>query len=318
LKELIDKFTLDSLQIFFPWDDDLYTYLRKLGFGKEKAVALPLVYTDNTESTINQKESRRRFVIHPDKFGKTYKELGWKETDKKSEPIIPAEKPQVEIWLDKEKQVIIFRFITTINGKEEYHLEYSTMSAFGKLYSNWVNFYFTINDFRNLIEKLEKYIQLKEELMPKFHVEPQQNQREKLIFLFLDVLYYKFCLSVFKYMVGYLKKNGVKSDLPCLEYDSSDKELKKIMEPKLKLGFVHTTKETGFEERKIQIALKLSQDKMIINQRKKKAKVKGKIIHEKSHENIVIVNAIDFLSKSEAVLDKIEEEIEVKKITDFA
>jgi len=42
----IGSFVLDSLQIFFPWDDDLYTILKKGGFGTGgfKWKALPFSY----------------------------------------------------------------------------------------------------------------------------------------------------------------------------------------------------------------------------------------------------------------------------------
>src|SRR3990172_9433865 len=95
-------FVLDSLWIFFPWDDDLYTYMKDKGFGTGgfEFKALPLVYSDNNESTLGKKEHRRRFVIRPELFGKTYKELGWKETKIKTEPIIPSEKSLVEIEFD--------------------------------------------------------------------------------------------------------------------------------------------------------------------------------------------------------------------------
>jgi len=30
----LGRFVLDTLQLFFPWDDDFYTYASRNGFGK--------------------------------------------------------------------------------------------------------------------------------------------------------------------------------------------------------------------------------------------------------------------------------------------
>lgn len=55
---IIGKYVLNTLQIFFPWDDALYTYLKSRGLGSVKGgrKALPLVYTDNCEVTVGKKE----------------------------------------------------------------------------------------------------------------------------------------------------------------------------------------------------------------------------------------------------------------------
>lgn len=137
----IGEFVLDTLQIYFPWDDDFYTYMKNKGFGRGGlgSKTIPLIYTDNTISTIGQPKKQRKFVIRPELFGKTYSSLGWEETSKKNEPIIKAEQARVLISLDKDK--ICFRIIPKIKGKEEYHMEYSSRSSFGKLYSNWAAIY---------------------------------------------------------------------------------------------------------------------------------------------------------------------------------
>ena len=95
----VGRYTLDTLQIFFSWDDDLYTYFKERGLGSAGlgSKKLPLVYTDNCESTAGLKERKRKYVIDPRFFGRTPEELGWKRTERETELVIPAEKPEVGI-----------------------------------------------------------------------------------------------------------------------------------------------------------------------------------------------------------------------------
>ncbi|MDI6917744.1 MAG: hypothetical protein QMC80_08125 [Thermoplasmatales archaeon] len=162
----LGQYTVDTLQIYFPWDDDLYTYFKNKGLGTKntKKKALPLIYTDNCMSTTGVAALKRKFVLHPNYFGRTIKELGWTETEKENEPIIPAEKPQVKVsLLDKRtsESEIEFKIIPTVDNKEQYHIEYSAMSAFGKMYTNWSIIYLTINDFRDLVSKINQTIEHK-------------------------------------------------------------------------------------------------------------------------------------------------------------
>ncbi len=132
----IGNFVLDSLQIFFPWDDDFYTYMKNKGMGTKGPMkkAIPVIYSDNTLSTVGKNEAQRRCILNPKLFGKTYSNVGWTETKNQSQPIIPSEKPEVEVIIDGKN--IIFKVVPKIKGKKEYHLEYSNMAAFGPQYSN--------------------------------------------------------------------------------------------------------------------------------------------------------------------------------------
>lgn len=98
---------------------------------------LPLMYTDNCESTTGVPERRRKYIITPEFFGNTYKRLGWKATNRPTEPITPSEKPRVEVSLENNRNDLKFKIHPFVDGKGEYHLEYSAMSAFGKGYTNW-------------------------------------------------------------------------------------------------------------------------------------------------------------------------------------
>lgn len=303
VEKFIGRFTLDSLQIFFAWDDDLYTYLKKFGF--KKGQVLPIIYTDNCESTKGLKEMQRKNVIIPSAFGKTYQELGWKETGKKTQPIIPSEKPEVEIFIiDKHmpNPKLKFRFIPTVNGKEQYHLEYSSMAAFGRMYGNWVAFYFTPKDFLDILLEILETLEIETKPIDiNIITETKQRQREEINYVELKVFTYKFCLESFKFMKDYFLKLGVTANLPCLFYDSNDSDCKALMSPVLKLGVVHTREKNGFEKRKPQIVGKLAQPKIVIIANRRK-KVKGKIIQEKKHENFIIIDAKEFALKANRLL----------------
>lgn len=307
----IGNFTLDTLQLYFSWDDDLYTELKSKGFGTGDFKVLPLIYTDNTEVTIGQRERRRKFVIRPELFGETYESLGWKRTDRKSEPIIPAEKPllNVSVILSKEPMVR-FTIIPTVNGKEEYHLEYSAMSAFGKMYSNWVGLYLSPPNFKEIISKVVDILKIDKVGISDIEIltEKRQNQREEMDYAVLPVLFYKFSPAGFKYCLDFFEYNGVKGkEIPCLIFDSRNPECLKVMSPLIKLGIVHTKVAHGFDERPPQAVMKISQNKVTKSKRGKQAKVKGILKYEKNRENYILVDAQKLVSSGSKLLGYFKE-----------
>lgn len=302
----IVSYVLDTLQIYFAWDDDFYTYLKERGFGQSgfRQKTLPIIYSDNCESTTGVLERRRKYVINPKYFGKTYEELGWKRTDKESEPIIPSEKPKITISLINQ-EILEFRVNPQYNGKEQYHLEYSTMAAFGRLYTNWAIAVLRISDFKDLILRLQERISV-----PKtdfvdipIYIEEKQAQRERMFFVRVPLISYKFSLGEFQYAKDFLKMNGFNEEIPSLTFKNEPSYLER-MEPVLKVGFVHTTEEQGFEARKPQIALKVAQDKVTTSLRGKQTKVKGIIEVDKPDENYFRVPARKFVQLSQILLMK--------------
>jgi len=297
---------LDSLQIYFAWDDDFYTYLKRKGFGQGgfQRKTLPIIYSDNCESTTGVQQRKRKYVIHPKYFGKTYEELGWIQTDKETEPIISSEKPKITISLVDDESLEL-RINPQVNGKEQYHLEYSTMAAFGRLYTNWVIPILTMNDFKDLLSRLQKNIPL-----PKMdfadvqiNVEAKQAQRELMYFVEVPLTSYKFSLGEFLYARDFFSLNGVSNILPSLVFKNEPSYLEK-MQPVLKVGFVHTTEEQRFEVRKPQCTLKLAQPKITTSVRGKRSKAKGKIIEEEPYENYFIIPAKTFTRLANAIVNK--------------
>jgi hypothetical protein len=179
----LGKYTLDTLQIYFPWDDDLYTFLKNKGLMSKnpKLKVLPLIYSDNCVSTQKVQQIKRNYVIDPTLYGLSESQLGWQRIGA-NEFIIPAERPQLHVI--PENGTIKFKIEPKIDEKNEYHIEYSIMSAFGKLYSNWVAFYLPIKSSKEFINKIvshfkDIYCEVKE--VPQLNVEAQQNKESKCI-----------------------------------------------------------------------------------------------------------------------------------------
>lgn len=297
---------LDSLQVYFPWDDDLYTYLKGKGLMTRDASlkALPLIYSDNTLSTQGISKVKRNYIVKPERFDQSLESLGW-ELDKKNKYIIPGEIPQIKIDLIDDN--LKLSIIGSINGQEQYHLEYSIMSAFGKLYSNWVGIYFNLDIFKKMISKLQHKTKIRsfdETII--LNNEKKMQQREQMYWAYVPIKAYIFSLGNYKYLSSYLRKSGVSGSLPSLEYNNSDSQLYEIMKPFLKLGYVETKGDHGFWTRKPQIVLKLAQDKIIIGQRGKKIKVKG-IIKDGLDGNYLLFRAKDFVEASLKILSTLED-----------
>jgi hypothetical protein len=294
----LGKYTLDTLQIYFPWDDDLYTFLKNRGLMSKnpKLKVLPLIYSDNCVSTQGVQQIKRNYVIDPALYGLSESQLGWQRVGAK-EFIIPAERPQLHVI--PENGTIKFKIEPKIDGKNEYHIEYSVMSAFGKLYSNWVAFYLPIKSAKEFVDKIvshfkDIYCEVKE--VPQLNVEAQQKQREHMYWAYVKVLSYCFSIASFEYAVKYLQASGVTGDMPALVFNSNNPQHLQLMKPYMKLGIVETKEETGFWTRNVQLVMKLAQDKIIIGKRGKKIKVKGFIEEGGPKESYVTVPAQDFLS----------------------
>jgi hypothetical protein len=278
--KVLGSYVLDTLQIFFPWDDDLYTYFKEHGLGSSGlgSQKLPLIYTDNCESTGGISERRRNNVIAPRFFGSTYEELGWKDTGLETKPIIPAEKPEVEIAVDESSDgpVVHLNIVPRTNGVEQYHLEYSSMSTFGRIYKNWATFYLPFASAKDLSGKLSRYVD--EKIPLEFLEETKQAQRERFQYLSIGVQKYAFSYSGLDYARRYFKLNGVQGLLPNLIYDYSDPVSRELMDPLLKIGVIETKTSEGFEKRRAQVALKLSQPKFSETKRGVRGRAKGRII----------------------------------------
>ena len=297
--KVLGRYVLDTLQIFFPWDDDLYTYFKEHGLGSSGVGSkkLPLIYTDNCESTGGIHERKRNNVIAPRFFGSTYEELGWTDTGHETKPIIPAEKPEFEVVLNESPSVPLVRLniVPSVSGVKQYHLEYSSMSEFGRIYKNWATFYLPFDSAKELSNKLSPYFD--DKIQAEFSEETKQAQREKFRYLSIGVREYVFSYSGFDYAKRYFEANGVHDPLPSLVYDSTDPISRQMMEPVLKVGVIETKTSEGFEKRKAQVALKLSQPKFTVTKRGVRGRAKGRIIENPEASNYVVAEVADFATK---------------------
>jgi hypothetical protein len=295
----VGRYTLDTLQIFFPWDDDLYTYFKERGLGSAGlgSKKLPLVYTDNCESTAGLKERKRKYVIDPKFFGMTPEALGWKPTLHETEFVIPAEKPELGIATTHlgDTDFLSLSIITRIGGSEQYHLEYSSMSEFGRIYKNWATFYVPFRQAKDLADRLSHFSNTSMEAQ--FLEESKQAQREKFIYLSVGVQKYNFSYSALDYAKRFFEMNGVSGSLPSLMYEDSDDVSRELMDPLLKIGVIQTKSAEGFEERKPQVAIKLSQPKMTTTKRGMRGRAKGRIVENGDSANFIIVDVTDFATK---------------------
>ena len=265
--------TLSTHCIFFPWDDDLYTYFKERGLGSSGlgSKKLPLVYTPEA--------------------------LGWKTTQHQTEFVIPAEKPEMGIDSTHfdDTDLLSLSIITRIGRVEQYHLEYSSMSEFGRIYKNWATFYLPLRQAEDLADRLSHFSN--NSMETQFLEESKQAQREKFIFLSVGVRKYNFSYSALEYARRFFEMNGVTGALPSLAYDDTDAVSRELMEPLLKIGVIQTKSAEGFEERKPQVAIKLSQPKMTTTKRDVRGRVKGRIVENGDSANFMIVDATDFATK---------------------
>src|SRR6266571_1198434 len=307
---VLGRYVLDTLQIFFPWDDDLYTYFKErgLGSGGLGSKKLPLIYTDNCESTGGIPERKRNNVIHPRYFGSSYEQLRWKDKGRETQPIIPAEKPEMEVAIDESSDapLVQLNVIPRTNGIDQYHLEYSSMSEFGRIYKNWATFYLPLDSAKDLSRKVSTYFD--EKIQLEFSEETKQAQREKFQYLSVGVRKYRFSYSEFDYARRYFELNGVQGPLPSLVYDRTDPVSRELMDPLLKIGVIETKTSEGFEKRKAQVALKLSQPKFSVTQRGVRGRAKGRIIEHPDATSYVTVDAADFATKIAKICKNYAEE----------
>jgi len=292
----LGTYTLDTLQIYFPWDDDLYTYLKQRGLMSRnpQMKVLPLIYSDNCVSTQSVERIKRNYVIDPTLYGIHESKLGWERIGNKVF-IIPAERPQLQV--NGENGTIKLKVIPKVDEKNEYHIEFSVMSAFGKIYSNWVTFYLPIQAAKEFFSIVAHYQQIyhEEEGVPELNRELKQAQREQMHWTFVPVSSYCFSIEDFDYACEYLKYSGVKPPMPALVYDSTNQQHREIMKPFIKLGIVETREEQGFWPRNVQLVMKLAQDRIIVGQRGKKIKAKGFIDESGLTENYIRLPVVDFL-----------------------
>ena len=165
------------------------------------------------------------------------------------------------------------------------------MSAFGRGYTNWSIIVLTMKDFHNLLSRLKTFLPETPRgfIDVPIHVERKQAQRERLVLVEVPIKSHKFSMGQFLYMRKYFELNGVTGKLPSLVF-KDEPSCRQLMDPILKVGFIHATEDQCFEVRKPQCAMKIAQPKVTTTKHGVKGKVKGKIVVSEKDENYFAVS----------------------------
>ncbi len=92
-------------------------------------------------------------------------------------------------------------------------------------------------------------------------------------------------------------RTGSKALCPNLVYDYADPVSRELMDPLLKIGVIESKTSEGFEKRRAQVAMKLSQPKFSVTKRGVRGRSKGRILESPDNSNFVVTEAIDFATK---------------------
>src|SRR5439155_21669276 len=128
----------------------------------------------------------------------------------------------MEVTIDEssEAPLVQLNIVPRTSGIDQYHIEYSSMSEFGRIYKNWATFYLTVDSAKYLSRKLITYV---DEKMPlEFLEETKQAEQERFQYLSIGVRKYVFSYFGFDYARRYFELNGVQGALPNLVFDSTD------------------------------------------------------------------------------------------------
>ncbi|MFX0137527.1 MAG: hypothetical protein ACFFDN_28070 [Candidatus Hodarchaeota archaeon] len=295
-KNLIGRFILDSLQIYFPSDYYFCKFLRENGLASKNPNLkfVPIIYSDNCLSTQGLIESRRNYIIDPYHFNFHENMLKWKRI-KNEQFIITAERPELHVF--DEEDIIKFKIVPKPRGNNEYHIEFPYKGE-TPANSKWVILYLSRRVTEEFFNKMSSYYKdLYQEFRGKVHLkkEKQRNQREGMVYLQLDVSHYSFTLKNFEYAIYYLRKSGFNYKIPSIVFDSKSENCLKFMSPSLNIGYVNTQAENNFISRDLQLVFKLTQDKIILNEFEKPIKLKGEIKEIDSKENFFKIPTRIFL-----------------------
>lgn len=296
----IGQYTLDSLQIFFPWDEDLYTHMQENGFGRTGfSQKIPIIYSDDCLSTSGNLKTSRNHLMTPSEFGMSCKKMGWteiKERGKKDKILIPPEKSKLSILKDNDS--LVFNIIPNsrrylVKQKEEYHIEYR-WGSLGYRNLNWAIVYFCRNEYNKLLNDLSNHYEFMDDPSLIINKEKQIKSREEMKYIGIPINYYEFSLGGFKYAENHIKKNGyTPKQIPSLIYNKNNQGHTSLISPIAKLGAVKTTPEQGMQQRPIQFTIKIAQTRVKPSERDKLAKKKG-IIENANNKNTFVLDGNTF------------------------
>ncbi|MEM5867599.1 MAG: hypothetical protein QXG39_06735 [Candidatus Aenigmatarchaeota archaeon] len=159
--EVIGKYDLQSLQIYFNGSLEIQEELIKLGFHVPFITPLPIIYGDygGYEAMVPQRGVLKPAAIHPKSYGKSLKEMGWIELSDRFQ--LPPEFAQLELWLEEKNTSydlhLVPRFREDIPG---YHLEKASyrVAANQEKWRNWAMLYTSVEDLIRMVNDIANKI----------------------------------------------------------------------------------------------------------------------------------------------------------------
>ncbi|MDF2956583.1 MAG: hypothetical protein OD814_000205 [Candidatus Alkanophagales archaeon MCA70_species_1] len=218
------KFPVDTLQIYFPCSLELQDELIKRGFkvpgdkSRKIKTPIPLIYSNFRGWLVQPEPITIERLIPPEWYGKTAKELGWKETISRGKTAyhLPQEEVWVNIGFDNNG---LIHFKLDIRG---YHLERTSIRGINpEKWNNWAMFYISAEYLDDLINTIAKFLNvtLARKLYP--ILEKQQGGKEKTYYasptrsksLGIPVINYSLCLGCFDLALLYFKHKSIENNL---------------------------------------------------------------------------------------------------------
>lgn len=290
------RYLVDSFQLFFSCDRHMVDHMYennlqntiKIG-GKERST-MPILYCDNTISTISKAKHLRKYAYPSKFFGSNPLISSWRnEWSSQNERWIwkGVEIPSEEFFVEVEDLGEQLRI--SMDDTSQYHLEfqYKLDSNMGS-WENWFALYFPVPTMIQLLKDLG--IRAKgSRINPNLIHEKKQTsgKREDFYYQGIGVDYYQFTYESFSLANDFLKNQGFNGNYLGLVHEEATEHF----QPFMKVGYVNTKETDGDYERNPQIAVKLSQRILHDNTRRR-----GTLKTLTDKKNYILVNKKSFTS----------------------
>jgi len=313
---IVGEYELETLQIYFPCSMELQEELIRNGYKVPIETPIPIIYGNykGYENGKSPEGVKKEAVIHPSRYGKSLKEMGWNEFRRYFK--IPQERGSIlRVELEeKEEKILLHLKILFRDVKPNYHLEkISYRGVAPRIWSNWAMFYIDLDDLENLVNEISNRIGLPTEFctdLAYIKHEIQQGGQEDTYFICQDRNYYKrglgiqaesysFCLGCFDHVLSYFenesKKHGGKPIMNVkLRLISGD------IPPLMKIGIAKMVNKHPQFMMKLVAHPDYKRRIIKLDGEEIEGKAKGRVVFcdHKDKENVITLNAHRFLRAS--------------------
>lgn len=279
-------YSVDSFQLFFPCDEKLVDHFHANDLSETVGVrgkvrsTIPIVYCDNTVSTIKKDAHLRKYAFPAEYANVRSNEVGWE--NKRNGILIPSE--DFSISIEEKGDWLMIEPVPSSN----YHLEYKYKleTNMGK-WENWFAIYMPLPVVFKMLRDLHIKIDKKDLITYLQHEKKQTTgKREDFYYTSMPVREYQFTYESFDLADQFLRKQGFNGNYKGLYYNGKNDE---SLAPVMKVGYVHTNQLDGDFNRDPQIAIKLTQSKM-----KNGTKSRGRLQTLKNDKSYIVVSKEEF------------------------